>query len=224
MHLIIQARMSSTRLPGKILMKIDGRSLLEWQYLRLKKYVNKIDDIIIATSIEKSDDPVEAFCDDKKIACYRGSLFNTFERFKSLILEKNIESFVRICGDSPLIDGRIITNGIEIFQNNDFDLVTNIGQRSFPKGQSFEVIKSKSFIEYSALENDTKTKEHVTSFLYKGNTQYKTENILMDPPKANIQLSVDTLLDFSRLKNLFSNINPLDEKLDDIIKVYELLN
>ena len=70
MHLIIQARMSSTRLPGKILMKIDGRSLLEWQYLRLKKYVNKIDDIIIATSIEKSDDPVEEFCDNKKIACY----------------------------------------------------------------------------------------------------------------------------------------------------------
>ena len=143
---IIQSRMSSTRLPGKMLMDINGRPLLGRVIDRVKasKVVTKL---IVATSISREDDEIEQFCLNEKIKYYRGDLNNVYKRFKEIVTLEKADSFIRINGDSPLIDPEIIDLAVNNYNNEDCDLLTNIFPRTFPRGQSVEVISSQPFTQ-----------------------------------------------------------------------------
>ena len=109
--------------------------------VKRSKYKNRI---IVATSSNNSDNSIEKFCKNEKINCFRGNLTNVTKRYSNLIQDYNLKSFVRICADSPLIDPKIIDKAIELFKNkDDYDLVTNKFPRSYPIGQTVEVLKLK---------------------------------------------------------------------------------
>lgn len=159
---IIQARMTSKRLPGKILAPLAGVPVL----LRVVNRVRQADSaqsVIVATSRESSDDPVEALCVEHNIHLYRGGLENVASRYKDVLLMHGFDSFVRISADSPFIDPGIIDRAVEIFVSGKFDMVTNTLKRTFPRGQSVQVIKRDTFIEnYPAFS--TEEQEHVLSY------------------------------------------------------------
>ncbi len=138
--IIVQARMGSQRLPGKVLYSVAGKPMLQYLLERLE-HCRGVDKVVVATSSDQSDDPVFKFCRQYGATCYRGSLLNVAARFKELLDIYQFDTFVRISGDSPFLDPKLIELGLEIFCRDNFDLVTNVMPRSYPKGQSVEIVR-----------------------------------------------------------------------------------
>ena len=153
---IIQARYSSKRLPGKVLKKILGATVLKRVVDQVKKS-KKISKIIIATSNHKTDKKIINFCKKNKIQCISGPLNNVFKRFYSIIVQQHCKSFVRISADSPLIDPSLIDRAVTIFNKKRYDIVTNVFPRTFPKGFSVEVVNSKLILEFLSKIKKKKT-------------------------------------------------------------------
>ena len=210
---LVQARVNSRRLPKKMLKKINGKSILEILVDRLK-LSKKISEIIILTSKNNSDNPIIKICKSKKIRFYRGSLNNVARRFYEVIKMKKTESFMRICGDSPLIDHNLIDKAISKFDVKKYDILTNIFPRSYPKGQSIEIINSKIFQKIFLLFKNKNNKEHVTTYFYENFKKFKIYKLKNDINQSNINLSIDTIEDFNRMKKLlfYSNFNAISYK------------
>ena len=167
----------------------------------------KINDIIIATSKNKSDLNIHKFSKKNKIKSFKGDLNNVYKRFVHLIEKKNIKQFVRISADSPFIDPNLIDRLKIEFEKGNFDIVTNVSPRSFPKGQSVEVINSESFIkDYKKIKNKNYL-EHVTPYFYlrKNRNRFKIKNIKNINNFSKFNLSIDTLEDFEKAKNFLKN-------------------
>jgi spore coat polysaccharide biosynthesis protein SpsF (cytidylyltransferase family) len=200
---IIQARMSSLRLPGKVLMNIAGKPMLERVYDQVLKS-NNVKKIIIATSDDSSDDQIEQFCLLQNYPCFRGSLNDVAARFLGVINRQGAEEFIRINGDSPLIDPRLIDIAIAQYRYNLFDLVTNVLHRTFPKGQSVELVRSSTFKRMYESKLSLDDKEHVTKAFYRDEFNFKIKNFSADPPAEDIQLSVDTEEDLNRISAIIN--------------------
>ena len=210
MFCIVQARSSSKRFPNKIFKKLGKLAIIERVYLNLKKS-KKISKIIFATSTNRKDDAIELFCKGKKINFVRGSMDNVSSRFLLAIKKYDVNSFVRISCDSPLIDHRIIDKAILIFNKKKVDLVTNIFPRTFPRGQSVEVLRS-NILEKSIINFDKLQREHVTKYFYDNFKKFKIQNIKSKNNLSELRLCVDTKKDLFFLnKNLknFENISCL---------------
>ena len=165
---IIQARMSSTRLPGKVLHKVKGKPMIQYLLESLGQCI-LIDRVVVATSTDDSDGPVADFCREYGIACHRGPLEDVAKRFVEALDVFGLDAFVRICGDSPLLDYRLVDRAVEIFNSGQFDMVTNVLHRTFPKGQSVEVIDSKMFKQAYPLMREDSEREHISSPVYQPN-------------------------------------------------------
>ena len=207
---VVQARSSSKRFPNKIFKKLGKISIIERVYLNLKKS-RKISKIIFATSTDSKDDSIELFCKSKKIDFVRGSLNDVSSRFLLAVKKYDASSFVRISCDSPLIDHKIVDKAILIFNKKKIDLVTNIFPRTFPRGQSVEVLKS-NILEKSIINFNKSQREHVTKYFYDNFKKFKIKNIKSKKNLSELRLCVDTKKDLFFLnKNLknFENISCL---------------
>lgn len=188
---IIQARLSSRRLPGKVLCEINGKPMLAYTLDRLA-HCRKVDTIIVATSNDPSDDRLAQFCETYGVECYRGSLNDVAGRFMAAAAQYALEVCVRVNGDSPLIDPHLIDQGMAVFDGGDFDLVTNIFPRSYPKGMSVEVMRVRALRRaYSQMTDDVE-REHVTYHFYQHPESFRIQNFSFHKDCGDQQLSVDT--------------------------------
>ncbi len=202
---IIQARTSSRRFKNKVLHPIYGIPLIQHVVNKVKKS-KKISNIVVATSSNKEDKKLIDYLKKNKINYFKGELNNVALRlYKTARLYKK-NFFVRISGDSPLIDYRILNRAIKIFENskNKCDLVTNVFPRTFPQGQSVEIIKTliikKNIKKFNKLDQ-----EHVTKFFYDNSNKFYIKNFTyMGKNRKKIKLSIDTRKD---LKNILSKVN-----------------
>jgi spore coat polysaccharide biosynthesis protein SpsF (cytidylyltransferase family) len=219
---IIQARYSSKRLPGKVLKKILNRTVLE----RVINQVNnskKISKIIVATSNHKTDKKIINFCNKKKINCLSGPLNNVFKRFYSIIIHEHCKSFVRISADSPLLDSSLIDSAVTLFKSNKYDIVTNVFPRTFPKGFSVEVIKARIILDYLIKIKKKRHQEHLTNFFYDNFRNFKIKNFYNKINNSNINLSIDNLNDFIRIKKILKFCKNKNYSLNYILKIYKKL-
>ena len=218
---IIQARMSSKRLYGKVLKKINGDEILKHVLNKVKK-IKLIANVIVATSKNKEDDKIELFCKKNNIKLYRGSLKNVYLRYKKLIIRNNCDFFIRICADSPLIELNIINKILKIAKNNKFqnEIYTNIFPRTFPKGLSVEMVNANTFLKsYSKIRSNFH-REHVTSYFYKNYKFFKILNYKSTVNYSNINFSIDTKNDFNRIKKLMKTKYFLEKNLKEKINIY----
>ena len=202
---IIQARCSSKRFPNKVLKKIYGKPLIHHVILKLLKS-KKITKIIVATSNHKSDDKLAKYLKKIKVELFRGSLKNVAKRFLDLALLKKKKFFLRISGDSPLIDFKIVDQAISIFKKNKrYDIVTNIYPISFPKGQSVEILKTQ-ILKNNILKMSKNEKEHVTKYFYKYSKKFYIKNFRNKIKTKSIKLAIDNKNDLAKI------LNRLDKK------------
>ncbi|OGR89184.1 MAG: hypothetical protein A2992_10010 [Elusimicrobia bacterium RIFCSPLOWO2_01_FULL_59_12] len=192
---VIQARYSSTRLPGKVLMQAQGKPLLGFLIERLR-LSRKVRTLILATSDQPEDDALEAFCTEQNLLCYRGSLKNVARRFHEACQHFQLDAFVRVNADSPLIDPRLLDRAVDLFEQEAPDVVTNIQNRTFPKGESVEMVKVPAF--QRALSGMSKPEhfEHVTAYFYERPELFKILNFTSGGAYNDIRLTVDTRDDF----------------------------
>jgi spore coat polysaccharide biosynthesis protein SpsF len=202
---VVQARMSSTRLPGKALLPIRGKPMLQYLIERLTR-CSHLDDLIVATSVDASDDVLAAACAQWKIPCYRGSLTNVASRFKEIMDLKAPHGCVRVNGDSPLLDISLIDRAVEVFLGGEWDLVTNVQVRTYPKGQSVEVIRVGTYQRAFSKMAAEDEREHVTRHFYLHPEEYRIQNIHSGGDYGKIQLSVDTPEDMALVERIVSRM------------------
>jgi len=194
---IIICRYNSKRLPGKILKEIKGKPILAYIIDRLSAAVSS-EDIIIATSEEKSDDPIELYCRKNNINYYRGSLDNVAERFLNCARQFKLDFATRINGDNFFMDVDTLKEMIKITQSNKYDFISNLQNRTFPKGMSVEIVRTSFYEKMYRQFNKDEHKEHVTLYLYQGNEKGKYYHFLNEscPDAGGIQLAIDDQDDF----------------------------
>jgi len=202
----IQARMGSTRLPGKVLKDICGKPMLLWQVERIKKS-RLIDDVIIATTLSPQDDEIVQFCIENNIKYFRGSEDDVLNRVASLIQKFGIDLHAEFCGDSPLPDPQLIDEFIGYYLKNqdNFDYVSSSMETTYPPGQEITLYRGITLIELNEfIERDDVLREHVGYNITRFPEQYRLASIKAPEwyyqPEA--YLEVDTPKDLEMMRKL----------------------
>ena len=203
---IIEARMNSSRLPGKVLMKAAGIPMLKHLVDRLKK-VKLIDEIVIATTTNPKDIEIINFSKKKKIKFYRGSEEDVMSRVIEAAEKVNADLIVEITGDCPIVDTSLVSQMINIFLNNNVDYVNNVDIRSYPDGMDVQVFKLETLKRSSVLTYNQKDREHVTLHIRKNPQLFSRINVVAPDelfcPKLG--LTLDEYEDFILLKKIIEN-------------------
>lgn len=173
---IIQARMGSARLPGKVLRQAVGKSFLEHLIERLS-FVKRVDRIVVATSVESDDDVIEQVCRRIGVLCFRGSHADVLDRYYRAAQAVGAEVVVRITADCPLVDPSLVDMFIEAFeiQSGDWDLVTNRYPLTFPDGLDVDVMPVKSLGLAQEHATEPHQREHVIPYFWE--TGQRVKNI-----------------------------------------------
>ncbi len=217
---IVQARLNSSRFPGKVLHKVKGKPLLQYLLESLAQ-CSRLDKVIVATSLEPSDEPVALFCHDLGIACFRGPLDDVARRFLEAAQFNGLDAFVRINGDSPLLDYRLVDKAVSLYLNGKSDVVTNVLRRTYPKGQSVEIIRLNAFkMIYPRLRSDAE-REHVTSFFYNHSEEFAIHHFESGKQYGTIQLSVDTPEDMTHFEQIIDSLEkpPWEYSFEDSVRL-----
>ena len=203
---VVQARLSSVRLPGKTLSSVGDGTVLSLLLERLESRTGP-EPIIVATSVDESDDPIAEFCAERDAQIFRGSLEDVAGRFVALIGRYAPDAIVRINADSPLLDPRLIDRAIEIYFESRPDLVTNVMPRSFPVGQSVEVISARALLDAYPRMTEAAQREHVTRYFYQRPESYSIVNFSAPGDHSSVRMAVDTAEDLERVRAVIANLD-----------------
>jgi spore coat polysaccharide biosynthesis protein SpsF len=194
---VIQARISSRRLPGKILLELLGRPSLDYLVEALR-HARGLDALVLGTSTEPGDDATAAFAASRGLPCYRGSLDDVALRLLRAGEMHGADAIARINGDSPLLDPRVVDEAVELFRSGGADVVTNVRPRSFPKGQSVEVIALEALRRAVARMTTSHEREHVTPHFYARPDEYRIRSFVTADARPDVQLCIDDAADLDR--------------------------
>jgi spore coat polysaccharide biosynthesis protein SpsF len=219
--IITQARMTSTRLPGKILKEVNGKTLLQYHIDRLKKTGFNV---IIATTTNDTDNPVKSFSEEHKIPVHRGSENNVLSRFYEAAKKNDLDIIVRVTSDCPLIDPHLIRNSLEkyIMMNNDHLYMSNAIERTFARGLDFEIFSMQLLEEAFKNAEEESDLEHVTPYIWKnkgGNVEFY--HVKQPTDHCSYRITVDTSEDLELMKKLIIDFKAEDlsyKEIEDILK------
>ena len=216
---IIQARMGSTRLPGKVLEKIGDLTMLEIIYRRLEKS-KTLDKIVISTSTEKEDNVIENICKKNSFSFFRGSSNNVLDRFYQTAQEMNADSILRITADCPLVDFELVDKAYEIFQEKSYDYLSNTIEPTYPDGYDIEIFTFEALKESYLHAKDEFDLEHVTPYILR-NKQFTKYSLKNKENFSHIRLTVDQAEDLAVVRKIYEKFNPeIFFSLEEVIKVY----
>ncbi len=222
---IVQARMESERLPGKVLLPLGNLSILGNVIERLKK-VPSVDLIIVATSTNVADDQIEAEVDSfEGVMLYRGSSSDVLSRYIGASLEFDVDIVIRITADCPFLDPNLVSFGLDHFIRGDYDLVTNAGpdpvSRSYPRGLDFEIFSRDTIERIYELELTDYDLEHVTPYLY--GSQFQIKTITSNKNYSDIRVTLDTYDDYLLIQKVYKNLHKENRLfvLSDIVSLFE---
>lgn len=218
--IIIQARMGSTRLPGKVMMKLKGKSMLEQLINRLRNCIN-VDDIIVATSVEEKDDSIEQECKRINVNCFRGSEDNVLSRYYYAAKESNADVIIRITADCPVMDYKIIDNMLEKFMKSNTDYMSNfdILENTFPRGMDVEIISKNALDKTYKEATQEFEKEHVTPYIYRNPDKFILMGYSNSRDLSNYRFTVDTKEDFELIQIIYDNLYDFNKEfsMEDIV-------
>jgi len=206
---IIQARMGSSRLPGKVLKEIKGKPML-WHIIARVQQSRQIDKIVIATTNNKEDDELHKFIINTGVSCFRGSEDNVLERYYLAAKKYRATTIVRLTGDNPLVDPIIIDATIKFFHSNSFRYVSNTAlpdeKRTIPLGLGCEVFSFELLEEAYINASEGYEKEHVTPYMYFKQDSVGGYSINWDGQLLNYRLTVDTIEDFEFISEIYRQL------------------
>ena len=216
---IIQARMGATRLPGKVLKKILGKPMLQLEIERIQR-AKTLDQIVIATTTNPADDPIIQLADYINIPSFRGSETDVLDRYYQAAKRFTADVIVRITGDCPLIDPALIDRIVTTFLKRNNDYVSNTLKRTFvDRGMEIEAISFKALKTAHTQATHPDDREHVTLYIWRQPTKFKTKNVAAKVPRLDIRITVDELADFQLVKTIFNYLYPQNPyfTLNDVI-------
>ena len=222
--IIVQARMTSTRLPGKVLKEVQGKSLLAYQIERLRK-VKLADTIVVATTVNATDDPIVRFCTDEDVDFYRGSEQDVLARYMGAARKCGASVIVRVTSDCPLIDPEVVDHVISRFARaaGRADYVSNTLLRTYPRGLDTEVFSYKVLEEAFSRASEPTEREHVTPYIYGRPERFCLLNVAQDTDLSAHRWTVDTKEDFELIRLMLESMYPLkpDFRMRDCLELLE---
>lgn len=221
--IVVQARMTSTRLPGKVLKEVMGKPLLEYQIERLLR-VKMADEIVIATTINETDLPIVALAQRLGVCVTRGSEHNVLSRYYEAAKSRHADVVVRVTSDCPLIDPEEVDKIIGFFlaHRDECDYVSSGLKRTYPLGMDAEVFPFAALTEAFAEATDEEELEHVTPFIYRRPARYRLANYRGPDGLAHHRWTVDTPEDFTLVERIISALYP-DKPRFGLADIVELL-
>lgn len=219
--IIVQARMTSTRLPGKILKEVLGKPLLEYQVERLRR-VRNADKIVIATTTNNTDEPVVSLGGRLAVPVYRGPENDVLARYHGAARAYGAGLVVRVTSDCPLIDPGVIDRVIGFYHEHKdaYDYVSNTLQRTYPTGMDTEVFPFTVLDEAYREALDAAEREHVTPFIYRRPERYRIGQVIAYNDTSRHRWTVDTPEDFELVRRIIEVIYPENPAFS----LYDVLN
>jgi len=217
---IIQVRMGSTRLSGKVMKKIDDKNPVLYYVIEQTKYCKLLDKIIIATTVLEEDDIIVKYATNMGIECFRGSVLDVLDRYYQCAKKFGFSTIVRLTSDNPLNDPTITDKAIEKFYTNSYDFLTNSVPRTFPQGISVEVFS------FNALEKAWKNarllseREHVTPFFYNNPNMFKIYNMEYSENISHLRWTIDRKEDLILVREIISKIKKRPILMQDILELF----
>jgi spore coat polysaccharide biosynthesis protein SpsF len=218
---IIQARIGSTRLPGKVLKELCGKPVLWHVWNRLCR-AKKVDNIIIATTILPEDDSIQSFCEEYNIPFHRGSSNDVLSRYFETAKKYDAKTIIRVTADCPVIDPVIIDHLIDSYKAENVDYMSNGMTRTFPRGLDAEIF-SFNILERAHKEAGLEyEREHVTPYIYRHPKIFSLQNFLNTEDLSFHRWTVDTEEDFELIRIIYDSLYRKKEifLLDDILKLF----
>lgn len=199
--IIIQARYDSTRLPGKVLLKILDKPLL-WYVVKRLQLVKTPNKLIISTATSESNQPIIEFAKDYNLDYFAGNEKDVLDRFYQTANNFEGEIIIRITSDCPLMDSTIIDEGLGIFLNGDYDYVSNVHPPTYPDGFDVEIFSFKALETAWKEAKLVSEREHVTPYIWKNSDKFDLKNYENNEDLSNIRLTVDTKEDLILISNI----------------------
>lgn len=215
--IVTQARMTSTRLPGKVLMEAGGRTFLDHHLDRLAAADV---DIVVATTTNAADDPIVALAERRGLGHFRGSEGDVLARFAGAARAFDLDAVVRVTSDCPLIDGRLIRHGIDTWLavGEPWLYVSNTLERTFPRGLDFEVFSAEALLHAEANATDPAQREHVTPYLNSNASgRMCLQSIRRAEDAGDLRITLDTDDDLSLLRALFDEHGAASLSGDEVV-------
>lgn len=202
---ILQARMSSTRLPGKVLKEVHGKPMIIRQFERISR-AKKIDQIVVATSQDPTDDQLVDVLIEHGVNVRRGSLSDVAQRFKEVVEEFRPEHFVRMTADCPLADPDVIDLAINSHLKTDADYSSNGIKRTFQHGLDVEVIRTEAFTKLLLQELTSQEREHVTMGIYNRPGDFTINEVIQQVNVSDLRWTVDEPEDLLFVQTIYDSI------------------
>ena len=219
---IAQARMTSTRLPGKVLKEVLGKPLLAYFIERLQR-VSLADQIVIATTINATDEPIVDLCRKLSVAFTRGSEEDVLSRYYDAAVVTRADAIVRVTSDCPLIDPAVIDETIATFLHSvpRLDYASNSIENTYPLGMGVEIFSRQALREAHSESTKAPEREHVTPFLYTHPERYRLGGIRHTKDLSVHRWTVDTPEDFELVTRIIEGLYPIkpDFNLADILEL-----
>ena len=219
---ILQARTSSSRLPGKVFLPILGKPMLALQLERLQR-CSTLDKLIVATSDDVSDDALESLCNSLNVTCYRGSLDDVLNRFVEAGKLYNPDVVVRLTGDCPLADPELIDEVVNHFLASKVDYLSNCEPATFPDGLDVEVTWFKLLEQADQEAVLPSHREHVTPFIRKQPDRFHIANFTSSEDRSGLRWTVDEAEDFEYVKKIYEYLYPDNPEFatNDVLSLLE---
>jgi spore coat polysaccharide biosynthesis protein SpsF len=221
---IIEARMSSSRLPGKVLMPILGKPMIEHMVERLGR-ARTLDGIVIATTDRPADDPIAELAGRVGIGLFRGSEDDVLDRVLCAARAHGADVIVETTGDCPLHDPAIVDKVVADFRLGGADFVTNILEYTTPRGTDVRVFTTDSLDEINRTSTDPADHEHVSLHYWEHPEKYRLRNVRTELPAyvADLRLTVDTSEDLQLVRAIYGALYPTNPEftLSDVIELLE---
>lgn len=223
--IIIQARMLSTRLPGKVLKRIIANDTMLDCVINRVKY-SRVNNIIVATSTKTEDDVIAKYCQDHQITCYRGSEENVLERYYLAAKKYNLDIIIRITSDCPLIDPFLINDMTQKFiEDHNHDYMSNIIERTYPRGLDVEIFTFQALEKTYQEANLPQHFEHVTAYIYTHPNHFKLAKYIQ-PNNINssqYRLTVDTPDDLDLIRKIYLSIKGKNNFVDYLFETNQVI-
>lgn len=218
---ILQARMSSTRLPGKVLANINGEPMIFWQIERVKK-ARKIDELIVATSTDQSDNQLAEYLEKKGFLVERGPIDNVLERFLQIIEQyKEYKTIVRLTGDCPMVMPALLDEMITKFENSNSDYLSNALDPTFPDGLDIEICRHSALTRLGRYDLTDVEREHVTLGMRNRTSEFTIENFSQEIDHSELRWTVDYPEDFDFVRKIYAEFEGQESifSYEDLLKL-----
>ncbi len=219
---ILQARMTSTRMPGKVLAPLAGKPMILRQLERLAR-ARTLDGIVVATSTDESDDELVAVLEAEGYRVVRGDLNDVLARFVAAMDATNPDVVVRLTADCPLASPAVVDKVVTAFHASGADYVSNTMQPTYPDGLDVEVVKADVLRQVAVEATDPPEREHVTLGVYRRHDRFRVENVANDVDLSDLRWTVDTPEDYSFVALVYHALygTKPDFELSDVLGLLE---